>query len=87
MGTSVPVSYAPFGYGPTVDVRGGRGGSFVTTSGDGAHRGVFAVDGSAGRLNLKTVTATPIVFSVNDVECARYDATGNFLAGVSSGAN
>ena len=81
-GTTAPVDYSVFGYGPTVEARGGRGGSFVTSSSDAAVRGVLAVDSSAAVFYMKTVTNNALSFGVNDVEYWRVNTSGNLAPSV-----
>ena len=82
VGTTTPVDFSIYGYGPTVESRGGRGGSFVTSSSDAAVRGVFAVDNTISILNIKTVTNHPIVFGVNDVAYWRLNPSGNLAPSI-----
>ena len=82
IGTTAPVDYSVFGYGPTVEARGGRGGSFVTSSSDAAVRGVLAVDSSAAVFYMKTVTNNALSFGVNDVEYWRVNTSGNLAPSV-----
>ena len=71
IGTTSPLDYTIYGYGANIENKGGRGGGFVSTDASGTHSMVFSVDSSGGIGNLKTVTNTPFVFSVNDVEKMR----------------
>ena len=82
IGTTAPVDYSVFGYGPTVEARGARGGSFVTSSSDAAVRGVLAVDSSAAVFYMKTVTNNALAFGVNDTEYWRVNTSGNLAPSV-----
>ena len=82
IGTTAPVDYSVFGYGPTVEARGARGGSFVTSSSDAAVRGVLAVDSSAAVFYMKTVTNNALSFGVNDTEYWRVNTSGNLAPSV-----
>ena len=84
VGTTTPVDFSIYGYGPTVEARGGRGGSFVTSSSDAAVRGVLAVDSSAAVFYMKTVTNNALAFGVNDVEYWRVNTSGNLVPSVAA---
>jgi hypothetical protein len=84
VGTGSPVDYQVFGYGPTIEALGGRGGSFVTSSNSATVRGVYSADSNATLVNLKTVTNHPLAFGVNDTERMRLDSSGRLGLGTSS---
>jgi hypothetical protein len=86
VGTTTPVDYSAFGYGPTLEARGARGGSFVTSNSDATVRAVFAVDSANSILSIKTVTNHSVAFGVNDTEYMRLSTNGNLGLGTTAPA-
>ncbi len=81
VGTSSPTDFQQFGYGPTVESRGGFGGSFIASNSGNTVRTILSNTSGATAGVLKTLTNHPLVFGTNDTERARIDADGTLLIG------
>jgi hypothetical protein len=86
VGTSSPTDFTPFGFGPTIETKGGHGGSFIVTNGDGTLKTVLSNNVSQTAGFLKTLANHPLAFGTNDTERARFDTSGNLLVGCTSTA-
>jgi len=84
IGTASPTNFQPFGFGPTVEARGGHGGSFIASNSDYTVRTVLSNTSGATAGVLKTLTNHPLVFGTNDTERARIDSSGNLLVGTTN---
>lgn len=84
IGTNSPLDYQVYGYGANLEIKGGRGGGFISTNSTATHRMVFSVDSSSAVGMIKTVTNTPITFGINDVEKVRITSSGSVGIGTTS---
>jgi hypothetical protein len=87
VGTSSPTDFTPFGFGPTIETKGGHGGSFIVTSGDGTLKTVLSNNVSQTAGFLKTLANHPLAFGTNDTERMRIDSSGNVGIGTASPAS
>jgi hypothetical protein len=84
IGTSSPADFMPFGYGPTVETRGGYGGTFLVSNSDNTLLTAFSNNNTEDAGYLKTITNHSLAFGTNDVERMRIDSSGNVGIGTSS---
>jgi len=66
IGTSSPTNYTPFGYGSSVEVSGGTGGSLIVSDSGQANKTVLTNYSNTGEGILKTVTNKSLHFATND---------------------
>jgi hypothetical protein len=84
VGTTSPTDFTPFGFGPTIETKGGHGGSFIVTNGAGTLKTVLSNNVSQTAGFLKTLAAYPLAFGTNDTERMRIDSSGQVGIGTSS---
>jgi hypothetical protein len=76
IGTTTPTDFTPFSFGPTIETKGGNGGSFIVTNGAGTLKTVLSNNASQTAGFLKTLTNHSLAFGTNDAERARIDTSG-----------
>ena len=85
IGTTSPTSYAVYGYGPSIELSGGYGGSVIVSDTSQTNKTVLTHFGSSGEGILKTTTSKSLHFSTNDSEpMMTLDSSGNLLVGTTS---
>ena len=85
IGTTSPTSYAVYGYGPSIELSGGYGGSVIVSDTSQTNKTVLTHFGSSGEGILKTTTSKSLHFSTNDsAPMMTIDSSGNVGIGTSS---
>ena len=88
IGTTSPTSYAVYGYGPSIELSGGYGGSVIVSDTSQTNKTVLTHFGSSGEGILKTTTSKSLHFSTNDsAPMMTIDSSGNVGIGTSSPTN
>lgn len=86
VGTTSPTNFQQYGYGPTIETRGGNGGSFLVSNSDASAKGVLTQYSSQGHTYLKSLTNHSLIFGTYDIERVRIDTSGNLGLGTSAPA-
>jgi hypothetical protein len=84
VGNTTPTDYQIFGFGPTIETRGGVGGVFITRNTAGTILGSFTSDSGNSVVKLKAETNHALAFSTNDLERARITNAGFFGIGTTN---
>ncbi|MDB4351978.1 hypothetical protein OAA60_00930 [Porticoccaceae bacterium] len=88
IGTSSPTNYTPFGYGSSVEVSGGTGGSLIVSDSGQANKTVLTNYSNTGEGILKTLTNKSLHFATNDNSPQMtLSSSGNVGIGTSSPVN
>ena len=85
IGTTSPTSYAAYGYGPSIELSGGHGGSVVISDTSQTNKTILTHFSSSGEGILKTTTSKSLHFSTNDsAPMMTLDSSGNVGIGTTS---